>query len=227
MSRSQTMPQPLFNLSALLTRCLLPLLILGLTGCNNPSDAIESNQSPAANPESSTAIFAAGCFWCVEEAFDKVPGVIETTSGYIGGSTKNPTYKQVTSGKTGHTEALRVKFDPALVSYTEMLNVFWRNVDPTDTSGQFCDRGSQYRSGIFFLDGMQKQAAVASKQALMDDPKAPAPIVTEITAATTFYTAEGYHQNYHNENPLRYRYYKAACGRADRLEALWGKQHPR
>ena len=169
-----------------------------------------------------SAIFAAGCFWCVEQAFDEVEGVLQTTSGYIGGDTANPTYDQVSSGRSGHTEALEVRFDPAVVSYERLLEVYWHNVDPTDAGGQFCDRGSQYRSGIFYLDGQQQSLDEASKQALEADPSAPSPIVSEITRATEFYPAEDYHQDYHLKNPLRYSYYKSACGRADRLAELWG-----
>ena len=174
------------------------------------------------NGDLAVAVFAAGCFWCVEEAFDSVRGVVITTSGYIGGHVKNPDYRAVTSGRTGHTEALQVHYDPERIRYEDLLTVFWRNVDATDAGGQFCDRGSQYRSGIFYLNDEQKAAAEASKSALENDPAAPKPIVTEITPAGQFYPAEDYHQDYYQKNPIRYKFYKKACGRAARLEELWG-----
>ncbi len=199
-----------------------------LSGCGQSATQTRVAQEQAAALEARedlrTAIFAAGCFWCVEQAFDEVPGVLVTTSGYIGGSVADPTYRQVSAGRTGHTEALEVRFDPAQVSYQRLLEVYWHNVDPTDAGGQFCDRGSQYRSGIFYVDEEQRGLAEASKQALQADPDAPKPIVSEITQASTFYPAEDYHQDYHQKNPLRYSYYKNACGRADRLAELWGEK---
>lgn len=168
-----------------------------------------------------TAIFAAGCFWCVEEAFDGVPGVLSTTSGYTGGRTPNPTYEQVSSGGTGHTEAVEVTYDPSRVSYETLLQTFWRNVDAVDSGGQFCDRGSQYRSGIFFHSAEQQQLANASKKQMAE--KLGKPIATEILPAGPFYKAEEYHQDYYKKNPLRYKFYKWNCGRAQRLEELWGK----
>jgi len=170
----------------------------------------------------SRAIFAAGCFWCVEEAFDAVEGVTATTSGYVGGHVANPSYEEVTAGGTGHTEAVDVRFDPQRVDYRALLDVFWHNVDPTDPGGQFCDRGDSYRSGIFPLDAEQERLAQASRQELKDDPQAPSPIVTEITRADRFWPAESHHQDYYQKNPLRYRFYKYRCGRTDRLEELWG-----
>ena len=172
-------------------------------------------------PGTETATFAAGCFWCVEEAFDKLDGVISTTSGYTGGSTQNPTYDQVSSGGTGHTEAVQVTYDPAKVTYEALLDAFWHNVDALDGGGQFCDRGSQYRPGIFFHSPEQQQLAEASKKRVAAALGKPVP--TEIVAAGAFYKAEGYHQNYHEKNPLRYKFYKWNCGRAQRLEQLWGK----
>lgn len=173
--------------------------------------------------EEDTAIFAAGCFWCVEEAFDGVPGVLETTSGYTGGTVVNPTYRQVTRGNTGHVEALEVRFDPAEVSYAELLEVFWRNVDPFDDGGQFCDRGSSYLSAIFVKDEAQRTAAEASRARLASDPRAPGTLVTPIREAAPFYAAEDYHQDYHRKNPWRYKYYKNGCGRPARLRQLWGE----
>ncbi len=200
------------------------LLSLGLAACGGSLDrGSSSTLQPAAEAGLETAIFAAGCFWCVEEAFDPVPGVVETTSGFVGGHAENPTYEQVVRGGTGHAEAVLVTFDPKQVTYEELLAVFWRNVDPTDAGGQFCDRGSAYRSGIFYLSDVQARQARASKRALEHDPQAPSPIVTEITAATPFYRAEDYHQGYYQRNPLRYSYYKSSCGRAARLAGLWGE----
>ena len=170
-----------------------------------------------------TAIFAGGCFWCMEPPFDKLPGVVSTTSGYIGGRTKNPTYQQVSAGTTGHTEAVQIVYDPAKVSYQKLLEVFWRNIDPTTPNAQFCDHGSQYRSGIFYVDKEQHRLASASLQALERSKPFKEPIVTEITAASTFYAAEDYHQDYYKKNPLRYKFYRANCGRDSRLEQLWGK----
>lgn len=170
-----------------------------------------------------TAIFAGGCFWCVEADFDKVPGVIKTISGYTGGHTKNPTYRQTSAGGTGHTEAVQITYDPGKVSYQQLLTVFWRNIDPTTANSQFCDHGSQYRSGIFYLNTQQKKLALASKAMLQKTKPFKAPIVTEITKASTFYPAESYHQNYYKVNPIRYKYYRFGCGRDRRLKQLWGK----
>jgi peptide-methionine (S)-S-oxide reductase len=169
------------------------------------------------------ATFAGGCFWCVEEAFEAVPGVVSVTSGYVGGHISNPSYEQVSAGKTGHTEAVEVLFDPARVSYNTLLEVFWHNIDPLTPNAQFCDHGSQYRAGIFYHNEAQKKLAEESKQALIDSKQFNSPIVTEITMATPFYAAEEYHQDYYKKNPLRYKFYKYNCGRAQRLKELWGK----
>ena len=171
-----------------------------------------------------TAVFAGGCFWCTESDFDKVPGVISTTSGYIGGSVNNPTYEQVSAGVTGHAEAVEVKFDTKKISYAQLLKFFWLSIDPLTPNRQFCDSGTQYRSGIFYTSESQKKQAVASKKSLDDSKFLKQPIVTEITAATTFYPAEDYHQDYHTKNPIRYNYYRNGCGRDDRLEQVWGKK---
>ena len=171
-----------------------------------------------------TAIFAGGCFWCMEPPYDKLDGVHATISGYIGGNTVNPSYKQVSSGTTGHTEALQVTYDPTRVSYEKLLEVFWRNVDPTTDDRQFCDRGSQYRPGIFYLDEAQEKAARASLAELEKNKPFRDAIKVEITAAATFYAAEEYHQDYYLKNPLRYKFYRYNCGRDQRLEALWGKK---
>ena len=175
---------------------------------------------PASKASQATALFAAGCFWCVEEAFDKVTGVIATTSGYTAGRTPNPTYEQVSSGGTGHTEAVQVVYDPSKVTYETLLTAFWRNVDAVDGGGQFCDRGSQYRSGIYYQSEEQKRQAEASKAKIAS--QLGKPVATEVVAATAFYPAEGYHQDYYKKNPIRYKVYKWNCGRAQRLEELWG-----
>lgn len=168
------------------------------------------------------AIFAGGCFWCVEEAFDEVAGVVETVSGYIGGEIANPTYEQVVAGRTGHAEAVRVRFDPAKVTYAHLLDVFWRNVDPFDGGGQFCDRGASYRSAIFVATEEQKGLAETSKAKVAEHFNQP--VATEIVTAGPFYMAEAYHQDYHHRNPLRYKLYKWNCGRAQRLQTIWGEK---
>lgn len=173
--------------------------------------------------EEARAVFAAGCFWCVESDFDKVDGVKKTTSGYIGGKQDNPTYKQVSAGQTGHTEAVEVVFDPAVVSYAQLLDVFWRNVDPTAQHHQFCDYGSQYRPGIFYVTEEQRILAQSSKQALQKNKPFKENVVVEITAAAKFYRAEEYHQDYYQKNPVRYKFYRYNCGRDARLQELWGE----
>jgi peptide-methionine (S)-S-oxide reductase len=175
----------------------------------------------AASP-SAKAIFAGGCFWCVESDFDKVPGVLSTTSGYIGGKTANPTYEQVSSKSTGHAEAVEVVFDPAKVSYEQLLEHFWRTIDPTTQDRQFCDVGTPYRTAIFATDAAQLKAAQASLAALEKSKPFPEPIVTQIVLAGPFYAAEDYHQDYYRKNPLRYQYYRTSCGRDARLKQLWG-----
>jgi peptide-methionine (S)-S-oxide reductase len=168
------------------------------------------------------AIFAGGCFWCMEPPFDLLPGVVSTTSGYIGGHQDNPTYKQVSRGKTGHTEAIEIVYDPTKVSYAELLNVFWHNIDPTAKDFQFCDYGSQYRSGIFYLNDKQRMLATQSKEALVELKPFKGNIVTEVSKGARFYPAEDYHQDYYQKNPLRYKYYRYSCGRDKRLTELWG-----
>jgi peptide-methionine (S)-S-oxide reductase len=181
-------------------------------------------EKPASAPGRplATATLAGGCFWCVESDFDKVDGVISTTSGYIGGGKTNPTYQEVSAGGTGHTEAVQIVFDPSRVSYRALVDRFWTTIDPTVKDQQFCDVGSQYRSGIFFHDDEQRREAEASKAAVEKSKPFKQPIVTEITMATTFYPAEEYHQDYYLKNPIRYRYYRNGCGRDARLKQLWG-----
>lgn len=178
----------------------------------------------AQRPGTDVAIFAGGCFWCVESDFDKVPGVLSTTSGYTGGRKANPSYYEVSAGGTGHAEAVKIVFDPSMVSYEKLLYVYWRNVDPITKEGQFCDFGTQYRTAIFYVNDAQKRAAEASKAALDKSGRFKRPIVTEIVAAGPFYPAEDYHQNYYKENPVRYNLYRFNCGRDARLEELWGKE---
>jgi peptide-methionine (S)-S-oxide reductase len=170
-----------------------------------------------------TAIFAGGCFWCMEPPFDALPGVASTTSGYSGGTVPNPTYKQVGRGRTGHAEVVRVIFDPARVSYQQLLDVFWRNIDPLTANRQFCDAGDMYRSAIFYRGETQRDAALASKLAIEQSGRFTRPIVTEIVAASAFYEAEEYHQDYYRKNPVRYKFYRGGCGREPRLRELWGK----
>lgn len=168
------------------------------------------------------AIFAGGCFWCLEGPFDALPGVLETQAGYTGGQTSNPTYEQVSSGVSGHLEAMRVVYDPERIDYARLLDVFWRNIDPTDPGGQFCDRGPQYRSAVFFGDEAEEAAARASKARIEESRGFT--VATEILPRTEFYAAEEYHQDYYRKNPLRYRFYRQGCGRDQRLRQLWGPQ---
>jgi peptide-methionine (S)-S-oxide reductase len=179
--------------------------------------------APANAQNRAVAIFAGGCFWCMEPPFDKLDGVLSTTSGYIGGSKADPTYEQVTAGRTGHYEAVQIEYDPARVGYDKLLEVFWRNIDPVDPTGQFCDKGPQYRSAIFALDEEQRKLAEASKAALDKSGKLPSRVVTEILPAARFYAAEDYHQDYYRKNPGRYTFYRWNCGRDGRLQQLWGK----
>jgi peptide-methionine (S)-S-oxide reductase len=200
---------------------LLPLVVVaalaGAIGLATPSRAQD---------KTAIATFAAGCFWCVEEAFDKVPGVLKTVSGFMGGTVANPSYEQVMTKTTGHAEVVQVTYDPGKVTYQQLVDWFWRNVDPLDAKGQFCDKGSPYRSAIFYHGEEQKKVASASKQALEASGRFKQPIATEITAAGPFYAAEDYHQDYYKKNPNRYQFYKHGCGRAQRLEQLWGKATP-
>ncbi|MEA3363161.1 MAG: peptide-methionine (S)-S-oxide reductase MsrA [Thermodesulfobacteriota bacterium] len=169
------------------------------------------------------AVFAGGCFWCMESPFEKLDGVAEVISGYTGGKKMNATYKAVSAGGTGHAEAVEVLYDPQQISYEKLLEVFWMQIDPTDAGGQFVDRGSQYRSGIFYLDAEQKRLAEESKQGLAETGRFNKPLVTEIVMAGEFYPAEEYHQDYHSKNPLRYKYYRYGSGRDKFLDKVWGK----
>lgn len=198
-----------------------------LLACQNSEQA---EQNPAPTPLTSaqtenlvTATFAGGCFWCMEAPFDVLPGVVSTTSGYTGGFKKNPSYDEVSAGKTGHAEAVQITYDSTQISYAQLLQVFWRNIDPLASNRQFCDSGSQYRSAIFYHNAEQQRLAVASKQQLENSGRFQQPIVTEIVAAAEFYPAEEYHQDFYKKNPLRYKAYRAGCGRDRRLQELWGE----
>ena len=178
---------------------------------------------PATAATSGKAYFAGGCFWCMEEAFEKVEGVLFVTSGYMGGTVANPSYEEVSAGRTGHAESVEVVYDQAKVSYQTLLEAFWRNVDPITPNAQFCDHGSQYRSAIFFQTDEEKRAADSSMQAIEQSKRLNGPIVTQIVPSAQFYPAEEYHQDFYKKNPVRYKFYKYNCGRAQRLEELWGK----
>ena len=200
----------------------LPLILL-LSLFITPIFAANQAASPTTGQEE-IAIFAGGCFWCMEPAFDKLDGVISTTSGYTAGHKKNPTYKEVSAGGSGHTEAMQVVFNPEKISYAELLEVFWKNIDPVAVNRQFCDAGTQYRSGIYYLNKAQEMAARQSFQQLEKNRPFEGVIATEIVAASTFYPAEDYHQDYYQKNPIRYKYYRYRCGRDQRLQEIWGIQ---
>ncbi len=197
------------------TRFLLVISLLLAAALLRPSEARAAEE---------TAIFAGGCFWCVEADFDYVPGVLSTISGYIGGDAPNPTYAQVSAGGTGYYEAVKITFNPDIVSYEKLLDTFWRSVDPTDAGGQFCDRGDSYKTAIFTLSDAQKEIATQSKVTLQRAGQLDDPIVTVIRTATAFYPAEDYHQDYYARNPVRYKYYRFSCGRDARIADLWGKE---
>lgn len=188
------------------------------------SDTSTNPVSTATADTTATAIFAGGCFWCMEKPFDELSGVLDTTSGYTGGTVANPSYEQVSSGGTGHYEAVQVTYDPSQVNYEMLLEVFWRNVDPVDARGQFCDKGQQYRSAIFYQNEAQEAAAEDSKQALANSDRFEQEIATTIQPASTFYPAEDYHQNYYQTHSVRYKVYRFACGRDQRLEEVWGDE---
>jgi len=191
---------------------LIALLLIGLSAAAPATSA----------PAPATAVFAGGCFWCMETAFEGLPGVSAVISGYTGGEKKNPTYEEVSSGTTGHAESVEVTFDPAKITYAQLLDVFWHNVDPLAGGHQFCDYGTQYRSAIFYRGEEQRLAAEASKRKLEEEPRFKGKITTQIVAATTFYRAEEYHQDFYKKNPRRYQEYRTGCGRDARLKELWG-----
>jgi peptide-methionine (S)-S-oxide reductase len=198
-------------------------LVAGLALAAAASAAAAQSMQPANDAGGKTAIFAGGCFWCMEHPFDEIDGVVSVTSGYSGGSKQNPTYEEVSSGTTGHAEAVQVVYDPGKVSYQKLVDVFWHNIDPLTANAQFCDHGTQYRSAIFYQGDEQKRVAEASKEALTKSGRFDKPIVTQIVAASTFWPAEGYHQHYYKTNSVRYKFYRYNCGRDQRLEQLWGK----
>jgi len=206
-----------FTLRDPLVKLILILAVFGAT-----TAFAQLAKLPAAPPGSAVATFAGGCFWCMEAPFDKLDGVLATTSGYTGGMRTNPTYEEVSSGRTGHAEAVQVLYDPKRISYEKLLDVFWHNIDPTVKDRQFCDVGNQYRSAIFVHTDAQRSAAEASKAALEKSKPFNAPIVTPIVAAAEFWPAEEYHQDYYIKNPVRYAYYRTGCGRDARLKQLWG-----
>ena len=215
------------TLVAFLAASALGLLALysslgGAQTAATPAPKPSASGAPAMAGSTAKAIFAGGCFWCVESDFDKVPGVISTTSGYTGGKLANPTYAQVSGHTTGHAEAVELVFDPSKVSYAQLLDVYWHSIDPTTLNRQFCDNGNPYRTAIFTLNDQQMKLALASKENLEKTKPFEAPIVTEIASASTFYPAEDYHQDYYKKNPIRYEYYRASCGRDARLRQLWG-----
>lgn len=203
-------------------KIMIPLtaLFIGCAAFGVHAAQTEDNAVPPDGAEFAT--FAGGCFWCMEPPYDTLDGVISTTTGYIGGNKDEPTYKEVSRGDTGHAEVVQVVFDPKKISYATLLKVFWRNVDPTTPDRQFCDSGSQYRTGIFYYGEEQKRLADASKESLGRKKPFPAPVVTEIVVAGKFYPAEDYHQDYYKKNPLRYKFYRFNCGRDQRLKELWG-----
>ncbi|MDG4555533.1 MAG: peptide-methionine (S)-S-oxide reductase MsrA [Candidatus Competibacter sp.] len=198
---------------------LLPiggLLLLAVFG------PVRGADRPATGGELARATFAGGCFWCMEPPFASLPGVISVISGYTGGRKATPTYEEVSAGGTGHAEAVEIVYDPARIGYAQLLDIFWRNIDPLDAGGQFCDRGQQYRPAIFHHGDGQKRLAEESKQALDQSGRFQQPVVVAIEPASTFYPAEDYHQHYYRKNPVRYKFYRYSCGRDQRLEALWG-----
>lgn len=197
------------------------IMAVGLVTCATlggwPSNGAQSAATTA------KAYFAGGCFWSMELAFEQVEGVLDVVSGYMGGTVANPTYDQVSAGKTGHAESVEVTYDPSKVSYQKLLDVFWHNIDPVTPNAQFCDYGNQYRTVVFYATDEEKRLSEESKRAIDQSKRLPAPIVTPLVKASTFYSAEDHHQDFYKKNPIRYKYYKLGCGRAQRLEALWGK----
>jgi peptide-methionine (S)-S-oxide reductase len=209
-----------------LTRAARWLALLAVLAGLSGVALAQTAPAPKGDGAVAVATFAGGCFWCMEEAFEKVPGVIRAVSGYTGGTVDKPSYEQVMSKGTGHYESVQVTYDPSKVSYPQLVDWFWRNVDPIDAKGQFCDQGSPYYTAIFYHDEAQKKVAEDSKQALEASGRLKEKIVTKILPAGAFWVAEDYHQDYYKKNPHRYTYYKTACGRAQRLEQIWGPPKP-
>ena len=207
-----------FAFLAAITVCLASIFVV-LNAQSESNGAPKGGSSAVPHAE---AIFAGGCFWCMEPPYDKVEGVIATISGYTDGHKENPTYKEVSSGTTGHTEAVKITYDPTKVSYEKLVEIFWRNIDPTTPNRQFCDGGTQYRSGIYYLDEAQQKVAEQSIRDIEASGVLKQAIVTEIKPATRFYPAEDYHQDYYLKNPVRYKFYRYNCGRDQRLSEIWG-----
>lgn len=201
---------------------ILPLLLVGAMLTFTAQGNAEQHTTEKTDPPVAKALFAGGCFWCMQPPFDKTNGVIDTVVGYTGGHTSNPTYEEVGSGSTGHYEAIEVSYNPDIVSYSELLDIFWRNIDPFDTSGQFCDKGPTYRSAIFYLTPEQEKLAEKSEKEVAERFKHP--VATNIHKANTFWPAEDYHQDYYIHNPVRYKFYRYRCGRDARLKELWGDE---
>jgi peptide-methionine (S)-S-oxide reductase len=199
------------------------IAVLCTLGLVASAGAVAADTTPAKTENMATALFAGGCFWCIEADFEKLPGVIGAESGYTAGKKANPTYEQVSAGGTGHTEAVRVTYDPGKVSYAQLVDFFWRHIDPTVKDRQFCDSGNQYRSGIYWQSADERKTAENSRAALLSSGKFKE-IHTEIIAATTFYPAEEYHQDYYKKNPIRYAYYRKGCGRDARVQQIWGSK---
>ncbi|MGH7856464.1 MAG: peptide-methionine (S)-S-oxide reductase MsrA [Candidatus Binatia bacterium] len=202
------------------------LAVAALTSFTSGAALSAGEAGQAGKKTLARATLAGGCFWCMEAPFDALEGVVSTVSGYTGGQKENPTYQEVSAGTTGHTESVEVTYDPEKVRYNDLLQVFWRNIDPTTPNAQFCDHGSQYRSAIFYHDDEQKELAERSKAELEKSGKLRKPIVTEIVAASKFYRAEPYHQDYYRTNPVRYQFYRYGCGRDQRLREIWGEDAP-
>lgn len=201
------------------------VLTAGILGAFYPGASPAGQNVSASSPDGlAVATFAGGCFWCVESDFDSVPGVVRTVSGYTGGHVENPTYRQVSSDTTGHREAVQIYYDPDRVSYADLVEIFWRTVDPVDGGGQFCDRGENYTTAIFANSDKQQKLAQASKRMLEASGLLNQPVVTVIEPAKTFYPAEAYHHDYYRKNPLRYKFYRYSCGRDERVRDLWGEQ---
>ncbi|KNZ32198.1 MAG: hypothetical protein AD742_13045 [Methylibium sp. NZG] len=206
-------------------------MLVGLVGAfgvrsqtSAPAPAVAAAAAAVSGVPTAKAVFAGGCFWCVESDFDKVPGVLATTSGYTGGTVANPTYEQVSANRTGHAEVVEIVFDPAKVSYEKLVEHFWRTIDPTTKDRQFCDVGSPYRTAIYAQDDAQLKVALASRDKLEKTKPFKEPIVTEVVKGGPVYPAEAYHQDYYKKNPVRYNYYRTSCGRDARLKQLWGAQ---
>jgi peptide-methionine (S)-S-oxide reductase len=216
------------NLLSTMRRRFAAMLLIAVGGAAlaQGSTPTAPAQAPAAAAGTQKAVFAGGCFWCVEADFDKVDGVLSTTSGYTGGNVANPTYEQVSAKHTGHAEAVEIVFDPKKVSYEQLVEHFWRTIDPTTKDRQFCDAGSPYRTAIFAQDAAQLRTAQASKAALEKSKPFKEPIVTEVVMGGPFYAAEDYHQDYYKKNPVRYNYYRLSCGRDARIKELWGSLAP-